>query len=99
VAEYPRTMTAEYAMWRGWAADVRDRRGPYRPLCPAAAELGGLLARLLDSWEQCDRRSRMPDSAQNLGAGLEKSIETLVQRLLARGVAPPVMPGAVVREG
>jgi hypothetical protein len=95
VAEYPRPMEPAYAMWRSWAADVRDRRGPFRPLCPAVAELGGLLARLLDSWEQCDRRSRMPDSAQNLGAGLEKSIETLVGRLLARGVAPPALPGAV----
>lgn len=95
MAEYPRTMTAEYAMWRGWAADVRDRRGPFRPLCPAAADMGGLLARLLDSWEECDRRSRMPDSAGNLAEGLERSIEVLVGLLLARGVAPPAAPGAV----
>jgi hypothetical protein len=99
MAKYPRPMDPAYAMWRAWAADVRDRRGPFRPLCPAAAELGGLLARLLDSWEQCDRRSRQPDSAANLAQGLERSIETLVRRLLARGVAPPAMPGAVVREG
>lgn len=95
MAEYPRPMDPAYAMWRVWAADVRDRRGPFRGLGPAAAELGGLLARLLDSWEEIDRRSRMPDSARNLGAGLERSIETLVGRLLARGVTPPAVPGAV----
>jgi hypothetical protein len=95
VAQYPRTMTAEFALLRSWAADVRDRRGRYRPLCPAAAEMGGMLARLLDSWEEIDRRSRMPGSAQNLARGLEKSIEVLVGRMLARGLAPPTVPGAV----
>jgi len=78
-----------FAVWRVWAAEVRDRAGCHGRVSPAVAAWAGLLARLLDSWEGCRRRADSPGSAGNLADGLEASVEALVAKLLAAGVAPP----------
>lgn len=78
-----------FAAWRCWAADVRDRIGPYRVVSRPAAERAKTLVALLDAWQQCQRRAGQPDSASNLCTDLEQSIEMLIGRLTAEGIQPP----------
>ncbi|HJT77464.1 MAG TPA: hypothetical protein VJ739_09710 [Gemmataceae bacterium] len=79
----------EYAAWRYWAALVRDREGPHRGVSEEAALSAGILARMLDVWEDCSRNGA---GASNLTGSLEATIGILVSRILAAGVAPPSLP-------
>jgi hypothetical protein len=89
----------EFAVWRVWAADVRDRKGPHRHVSAGDAENAGLLTQLLDSWEQCDRRARAPNSARNLAEGLQEGIARLVGQLLLNGVQAPRLPAKRLEVG
>jgi hypothetical protein len=71
-----------WAAWRVWAADVRDRH------CTISAR-ADLLVKTLDIWQHCQRRAGRLDSAANLCTDLEKSIEMLIQRIVAEGIQPP----------
>ncbi len=88
----PPPAPVEYAAWRYWAALVRDRAGPHRGVGEEVAASARTLAHLLDLWEDCSRREESQDSARNLTDNLETTIEMLVSRILAAGVAPPPVP-------
>jgi hypothetical protein len=47
---------AACARWRAWAADVRDRRGPYEHADPEASGRAAWLCNLLDIWGTQARR-------------------------------------------
>ena len=79
----------DFARWRVWAAEVRDRRGPHSSVPPAASQNAALLARLLDSWQEQDCWASRPGSPSNLTEPLENAIVRLVGWLLLAGTAPP----------
>ena len=78
-----------WAAWRVWAAAVRDRQPPHTNISPVTAWWGGMLARLLDTWQQQQQRAGRVDGASNLAHPLEVAIETAIKRILAAGVQPP----------
>src|SRR5262245_55449980 len=80
---------AEFAQWRVWAADVRDRRGPYSSVPPAVSQNAALLAQLLDFWQEQHRWASRPGSPGNLMEPLENAIVRLVESLIHAGTAPP----------
>jgi hypothetical protein len=82
----------EYAAWRYWAALVRDGEGPYQGVAEEVSVSAGILARMLDVWEDCSRREGDGVRASNLMGSLEATIEVLVSRILAAGVTPPQLP-------
>src|SRR5262245_41676765 len=65
----------EFAQWRVWAAEVRDRRGPHSSVPTAVSHKAALLAQLLDSWqERQDRWASRPGSPSDLMEPLENAI-------------------------
>jgi hypothetical protein len=80
---------ATFARWRAWAADVRDRRGPYEHADTEASGRGALLCKLLDLWEPQARRAAQPGGPANLAQPLEEAILALVGWLVVSGVRPP----------
>jgi hypothetical protein len=89
----------EFAIWRVWAAEVRDRQGAHRHVNAEDAKQAGLVTRLFDLWEQCDRRAHFPNSARNLAEGLQVSIALLVSQLLMNGVQAPRLPANPLEVG
>jgi hypothetical protein len=73
------------AIWRVWAADVRDRRPPHQEASPAAAALAGVLCRVLDASDDLRKNGRPH-------CGLGETRKQLLDKLLALGVQPPEPP-------
>jgi hypothetical protein len=90
---------ADFCRWRHWAAQVRDRSGPYCGIQAQDAELADALTKLMDSWEVLRKRSDRPDSATNLLTGLEANMTRMIGVLLKHGVAPPTSVSATFGGG
>lgn len=71
-------MTNDFAKWRVWASDLRDKHLPGTPIhCDA-----GLLCRIMDVHDEFIHAGCAP-------MGLQETIDMLVGRLVRKGIPLP----------
>lgn len=77
---------AQYAKWRVFVAEVRDRKPPHQSLSQEVADQARILAKMMDA---LDEQLKRVDAPTNMTLPLEGAILSMFGWLFLKGVAAP----------